>query len=293
VACVQVVRGAAQTVKETVMRRIVLGVLVTATMAAPAAAQTAPAAPAPAPKKVTVVVGADAPSMYMFRGIRQEFDANFTLQPFVDVGIAAAPNVTVNFGSWNSFNTGSSGSGTPGLGAWYESDVYGSVTVTKGKWKPGLLFTSYTSPNDVFKTVNELAGVVSYDDSAKKVPLSPKVILGFELTDGQADGGANKGIYFEAGIRPSFKPGGSSVTIGVPLKLGMSAKDYYEGPSGDSKFGYFDIGLAASVPLSKMKAGAWELHGGVDVFTFGDTLKAFNDGDKARVVGSVGFTITY
>ena len=92
-------------------------------------AATAAAPQAPAPKKVTVTAGADFPTLYIFRGIIQEYDANFTMQPFVDVGVAASPTATVNFGSWNSINSGTSGSDNDALdGAWYESDIYGSVT---------------------------------------------------------------------------------------------------------------------------------------------------------------------
>ena len=73
-----------------------------------------------------------------------------------------------------------------------------------GKWKPGALFTSYTSPNDAFNTVNELAAVLAYDDSASAFPLSPKVVLAFELS-GQADGGTDQGTYLELGVRPVVK----------------------------------------------------------------------------------------
>ena len=39
------------------------------------------------------------------------------------------------------------------------------MTFTGRKLKPGALYTAYTSPNDVFATVHELAGVLAYDDS--------------------------------------------------------------------------------------------------------------------------------
>ena len=56
----------------------------------------------------------------------------------------------------------------------------------------------------------------TYDDSANKVPLSPKAVLAFEL-DGQADGGSNKGTYLELGIRPTFKVA-KMLSIGVPIR---------------------------------------------------------------------------
>ena len=64
--------------------------------------RTQPAPDPPAPKPVTLTVGADFPTAYMFRGIFQE-DKGFIMQPFVDVGIAAAPGVTINAAAGTAF----------------------------------------------------------------------------------------------------------------------------------------------------------------------------------------------
>ena len=175
---------------------------------APAPAPAQAPAEEPAPKRVTTAVGFDFASAYMFRGIFQE-DKGVIVPPFVDVGIAVyqgtgtLSSVTVNGGWWNSLHSGPSGNEGRD-NPWYEADYYASVTFTMGKWKPGALFTSYTSPNDAFKTVNELAAVLAYDDSASAFPLSPKVVLAFELS-GQADGGTDQGTYLELGVRPVVK----------------------------------------------------------------------------------------
>jgi hypothetical protein len=259
----------------------------------PAAAQAAPD-PAPA-KPVTLTIGADFPTAYMFRGIFQE-DEGFIMQPFVDVGIAAAPGVTINAGLWNSVHSGPSGADHPDRNAWYEMDFYASATFQAGKLKPGLLYTAYTSPNDAFATVHELAAVVGYDDSGSTVPLNPKAILAFEL-DGQADGGESEGTYLELGVRPVFPLSGHPkypVTLAVPAKLGLSLKDYYEGLEGDKSFGYFDLGGILSVPLAFMNGKTtWEIHGGVDILWLGDTPKAFNGGDGVKAVGVIGFSMIY
>lgn len=267
------------------------------------ALQTPPpaAAPAPAPKKVTTVIGADVPLLtgYVFRGILQEYDPAFTIQPFVDFGIAASDKVTVNVGSWNSFHSGSNkDAGSRGLHAWYESDVYGQVTFITGKWKPAVLYTAYTSPADVYKTVSEVAGIVSYDDSAMAHPLSPKFILAFETSDASADGGDSKGVYFEAGITPTFKAESMpNVTFSVPVKIGTSLKDYYQVGDEDSKFGYFQFGGKASVPISGIKAGAWEFHAGMDFFVFPDKRKVQQAGDDEptafKPVLNFGFSATF
>ena len=119
---------------------------------APAAAPSAEAS-APA-KKLTVTTGMDFTSAYLFRGIPQH-SGGMIAQPYGDLGIALAKNVSADIGTWDSVHS------TASAGNWYESDYYASLTFTTGKVKPGLLYTSYTSPADSFATVKELAGVVA------------------------------------------------------------------------------------------------------------------------------------
>ena len=267
------------------------------TTAAPATAATQPAPDPPAPKPVTLTLGADFPTAYMFRGIFQE-DQGFIMQPFVDVGIAAAPGLTINAGLWNSFHSGPSGSDHEGgdRSAWYELDFYASATFQVGKVKPGVLYTSYTSPNDAFATVQELAVVLAFDDSGNTVPLNPKAILAFEL-DGQADGGSSKGTYLELGVRPVVPLAPHDkypLTLAIPAKMGLSLNDYYEGANGSDTFGYFDLGGILSVPLAFMNGKTtWEIHGGLDVLWLGENMKALNGGDGVKAVGTIGFSMIF
>jgi hypothetical protein len=248
--------------------------------AAPAATQEA----APA-KRVTVTTGVDFTSAYLFRGIRQHSGGTIA-QPYYDLGIALGHGVSANVGGWNSVHS------TAPAGNWYESDVYGSVTFTAGKLKPGLLYTSYTSPADSFATVQELAGVLAVDDSANPFPLSPKIVLAFELGDGEADGGLNKGTYLELGVRPTVKLH-PKATLAIPVKTGLSVNKYYEGPAGDDHFGFFDTGLQLSVPVISGRSGSLEVHGGVDFMWLGDNLKLLNGDDGFKPVSLIGFTFTY
>ena len=275
--------------QDSTTQTAVAGTAATAAPAASDAAASQPQAEAAPPKRVTVTTGFDFATAYMFRGIYQE-DSGTIAPAYLDVGVALDKGVTLNFGNWSSIHSGPSGHGGHG-NAWYESDYYGSVTFTAGKLKPGVLFTSYTSPNDVFATVHELAGVLAFDDSSSPFPLSPKAIVGFELGDGQADGGLNKGTYLELGIKPALKVA-PSFTIYVPVKAGLSLKDYYEGPTGSNRFGYFDTGIIGSVPLSFLGA-SWEAHGGVDFLWLGDNMALLNSGDDFKPVGIVGVTFTY
>jgi hypothetical protein len=261
------------------------GVTFTKPALAPLAVQAPPAAE-PATPPVSVSAGIDFPSLYMFRGIRQEADPSFTAQPFVELD-ATAGAASFAVGSWNSFNWGSNQDVNDGL--WYESDVYASVGFTTGKVSPTILYTAYTSPNDGFGTVHELAFSADFDDSDSSAPMSPSVTVAFELGDNGADGGANKGIYLQLGIEPAIPTGDSKLSLSVPVTLGMSLKDYYEGPNGDSKFGYLSGGLSASVDLG----GGADVHGSVLVYGFGDTLKAFNNDKASEVVGSIGIGVGF
>lgn len=268
-------------------------------MAASAAAQEASQTPTPAaapapeaapPKRMTVTTGMDFTSAYFFRGIRQH-SGGAIVQPYVDLGIALDHGITLNVGNWDSVHSSAA------AGNWYESDYYGAVTFTAGKLKPGVLYTSYTSPADSFATVKELAGVFAYDDSATAFPLSPKAIVAFELTDGQADGGEEKGVYFELGIKPAIKLA-PKATLLIPIKAGLSLRDYYEGialagTTANDGFGYVDTGLQLSVPAASGKNGTLEVHGGVNFLWLGDNLKTLNGGDGVKPIGLIGFTYTY
>ncbi len=285
------------------MRASVLSVVVGALAPASVLAQQTPAPPPvdpqaavpppepPAPiKRVTFSGAVDFANAYMFRGIFQE-DEGLVIQPFADLAVALSENATVNLGTWNSLHTGPSGADHPDRDAWYEADLYASITFIAGKWKPGVLWTSYTSPNDAFASVHEIAVSLAYDDSGSTVPFSPKVLVAFEL-DGQADGGSNEGIYIELGARPTFPliPSDSHpLTLAVPLKLGLSGNDYYEGVGGSDTFGYFDLGFIASVPLG----GGWDIHGGVDILFLGGNMEALNGGENVKPVALIGIGLVF
>jgi hypothetical protein len=251
----------------------------------------------PNPGAVTLTMGIDFPSVYFFRGIRQEADPALTTFAYGDVGIAlfsndAGQSVSVNFGVWNSLHTGSSGTGaTPTKKAsHYEEDFYATLNVGVGRGiTVSPFYTAYTSPNSSFGTVKELAIKVAHASR-----FAPYGIVAFELS-GQADGGANEGTYGEIGVAPSWPVGARGATVSVPLKLGFSVNDYYELDGTDNTFGYVDIGVLFTVPFSTAptKWGTWNIHGGVDFFGFGDTTKFFNNGDSGQVVGSIGIGMTY
>jgi hypothetical protein len=250
----------------------------------PAVAATAPAPEAAPAKNYVVTTGLDFTSAYLFRGIRQHSGGTIA-QPYGDLAYTTN-GVTFDVGTWNSVHS------TAPAGNYYERDWFGSVTFTAGKLKPGLLYTSYTSPADSFSTVQELAGTLAVDDSKSPFPLSPKILLAFELGDGQADAGTAKGTYLELGVRPSVKLA-PKLTLAIPVKTGLSVHNYYQLDGVDDHFGYFDTGLSLSVPVVAGRSGTLEAHGGIDLMWLGDHLKTINLGDGFRPVTLVGFTYSY
>jgi hypothetical protein len=252
-------------------------------------------------KRATFNGAIDFPTVYFFRGIRQEADPKFTTFVAGDLGVSlladgsgGVKTAGVNFGTWNAFLTGTSGSDPLADNAFYESDLYASLTLGFGggvSITP--MFTAYTSPNDVFKTVKEVSFKVAHANKAATYAL-----VAFELggdDSGQADGGSELGTYLELGIGPSWPLADGKATLAIPVKVGLSLKDYYELSGEDKKFGYIDVGALITVPLS---GGKWNVHGGVDVFGLGDMTGAANsdpDTGEARkswviASGGIGFT---
>ena len=242
----------------------------------------------------------DITNAYLFRGLRQD-DTGFIMWPAADVGVrlfdAAGP--VLHVGSWNSLNTGLAGSDGPTHRLWYESDFYGTLSFAlTNDYAVGATYTAYTSPNGSFSSVKELAFKVGPTDTAavSSTFISPYALIAFELDThpglGQADGGQNAGTYLEFGAAPRWTD--APVNVFFPIRVGLSLNDYYELAGEDHTFGFLSLGAHAEVPLVRTSNyGAWNVHGGLDFFSLGDTPEAFNAGDQTKVVASVGIGFTY
>jgi hypothetical protein len=253
----------------------------------------------PNPGALTLTAGFDFSNAYFFRGIPQD-DTGVVMWPYGDLGFAlfsgqgAVKSIGVNLGTWNSLHTGDAGSDGPSGELWYESDFYTTVALGFGKGTSlGVTYTAYTSPNGMFGTVKELSFRLSVDDSGAlgAFSLKPYAVLAQEL-DGQADGGANEGTYLELGIAPGHAR--SRVSLTVPVKVGLSLSDYYEGLTGDETFGFFSIAGVVTVPLTSAptRFGSWNIHGGVEFLMLGDRNEAVF-GDSSHVIGSIGIGLSY
>jgi hypothetical protein len=252
---------------------------------------------------LTFTGGFDVPTIYFFRGIRQEVKPSVTLWPYGDIGLAlfsgngGMKSVGVNFGVWNSLQTGSSGLKGPSARLHFEEDFYTTLALGFGG-DVGLAttFTAYTSPNAMKNTVKEISVKMT-----KAHKGNPYGLVAFELSDkGQADGGSRKGTYVELGAGPSWRLMKDGPSLAIPVKVGLSLKDYYQLGAVDNRFGFFDVGGLLTVPLKGVpnRFGSWNIHGGADVLVFGATTKQLNVNaaggvKKSQVVGLVGIGLRY
>ncbi len=289
------------------------GLALTVALSGRAAAQTpAPAPPDPNPGSLTLTGSFDAVSTYMFRGIRQHA-TGIALWPVADVGVAvysgagSLQSVGISVGTWNSLHTGDTGVDGPSGKLWYESDFYTTVGLGLSRGTTvSTTYTAYTSPNNAFTTVKEIAFKLGLDDGPwlGEAALKPYALIAFEFDTspgtGQADGGSKAGRYLELGVSPGYATSKASFT--VPVKLGVSLADYFELNTGtpdtpvyvDNKFGYFSVAGLVTAPLgSTTSFGAWNVHAGVEFEALGDTTKALNGGDGHRVIVSGGIGFSY
>jgi hypothetical protein len=270
--------------------RVVSFAAVATLIALPVFAQQPPAADT---DLITVAAGVDVRNVYMFRGVRQD-DTGTITWPSAEVGLRlrdadrGLTSARVRVGTWNSLHSGWAGSDGPSGKRWYESDVY--TTLSLGFAKAVALDTTYTayhSPNEMFTNVKELAFKATVDRSfTAGASLNPYALVAFELDTkpgiGQLDGGLKAGRYLELGAAPALSL--RRITVGVPVKVGLSVGNYYELAGIDHRFGFFSVAGIATLPLTRWA----NVHGGVEYQHLGTTTKAFNGGDTSKTIASVG-----
>jgi hypothetical protein len=255
--------------------------------------------------KISFDLGMDVETKYYFRGILQE-DEEFIGQPYAEVGITvyegdgALNSIKLTGGIWNSIHSEHTGaSSSAGPRSWYEADLYGGVTFgVLDEVEFSTIYTAYTSPNDAFSTVQEVAFGMAYDDSELlgDFAMSPYFTFAVE-TDGTAFG-PDRGTYLEVGGGPEFpliEDADYPVTLAIPLTLGLSVDNYYETSTDEDTFGYFKVGLEAGVPLAFLASeyGAWQFTAGAYYLTLGDSLRDANEGDDWEFLGKFGIAMTY
>ena len=87
-----------------------------------------------------------------------------------------------------------------------------------------------------------------------------------------------------------------SLTLTVPVTLGLNVDDYYQNAAGSQRqTGFFDIGVDLSAPLSCVSSrfGSWELNAGVHFLFLGTRTARLNNNDDSEVIGAMGIGIGF
>lgn len=278
-----------------------IGLMVTfVAAAAPVSAQQGSNAESGA---VDIAASIDFVNQYVFRGVRQNADG-MAMWPAIGVGMTvhsgdgALRRVRVGGGFLSSLHTGDTGSGGPTGKAWYESRMSGSVSFHfAGDVSLETSYTAFTSPNDMFTSVNEVSVKGAIDRRRMfGVAFDPYALAAFELGadpgEGQLDGGRRAGKYLEVGIEPTYPIG--RITLTTPVAVGLSIGNYYEIAMRDHAFGFTTVAGVVTVPLRRSPAfGSLNVRGSVQYGVLGTTTKAFNGGDPSFVVASIGLALSH
>ena len=255
-------------------------------------------------KRLHTYAGIDVVSMYVSRGLI--YSDRVSLQPWVEVHLPLVrpeadgiDEIGWFAGNWNSIQPGSPVDGEAPtrqqerLRDWYEADLYSGIRVAFAqRWTASLRYNYYTSPSDSFSDLHELDARLGYDDSewwrtAEGFATNPSIRLA-KTTRNRA--GPNP-WYLQAGIRPGGQLAGLpwNMSLHVPLVFGFGADGQYQTPGKEHHFGFFQTGVAVSVPLDLLpkSAGDLNLSGGYDLIAVRDRELNFR-GDRTTGVARIG-----
>jgi hypothetical protein len=167
-------------------------------------------------------------------------------------------------------------------------------------WESGLAYRFVSCPRGSFPS-RENAGLrFSYDDSRfwetsfpSFTGLQPSATMGFEAND-RWRRPMDTGLFLQLGIRPGYElelPGRHPVVASLPVTLGLNSEydELARTRTSNPGFGFLDIGLAVSTPLSaRSKHGSsWGLTAGVNFLFLGEGREVLNGGDDFEVIGSI------
>lgn len=269
---------------------------------------TNPVAPA-GERRLRGYAGIDVVSMYVSRGLI--YSDRISLQPWVEVHLPVArPEADVIdevgwfAGNWNSIQPGSAIEGEAPtrqrerLRDWYEADLYSGFRVAFAeRWTASLRYNYYTSPSDSFSDLHELDSRLAYDDAhwwpeAEGFALRPSLRLA-KTTRNRA---GPTPWYLEAGVRPGGQLAGlpGKMSLSIPLIVGFGADGQYLTPEKEHHFGFFQTGVAVSMPMEVLpeSAGAMNLSGGFDMIAVRDRELNFR-GDRTTGVARIGLDYSY
>jgi len=252
---------------------------------------------------------------YMFRGVMNERDG-LIWQPSIGLSLnlfeaeeGVVQSVDLGIGTWLSVHSEDTGSSGGGPDAIYEADYYPSLSVSwAGGVTSAITYYFYTSPNNAFRTVEEVVVDLSYDDSELlgAFAMNPTASFAFE-TRRSSFGGIGKGSVFELGLEPGVEvtlPMESAadypISLTFPIKLALSMDEYYRDNGDNETFGYARIGFHAGIPIACLppRFGDWSITNGFDVYFLGDNVHKyakhnFGMSDSVYPVWTSSLTLEY
>lgn len=254
-------------------------------------------------------LGVEATNAYFFRGIVQE-DDSFAIQPWIEVEVDLFESNEYQFsafiGLWNSIHgeatVGGLGTDDEFLENWYEATPYAGFSAAHDRWTGRAWYSLYTSPEGAFETIEEAAFSVAFDDSDmlfNGFALNPSITVAIETGRDFRDGAdSDQGIYIEPAIEPAVvyeSDALGDITFSMPMRVGLSAKDYYQDVNGgDEIFGFYDFGLKSSFDLPIHRDfGKWTFDASFHFLILGDNPQEYNDEDDTDAFVSVGLTLRY
>lgn len=240
-------------------------------------------------------IGLDWVSQYLFRGYLEEDDGAI-VQPWGEVSLDVLErgdwSVSVFGGAWASLHGRTdSAESRSDLPNFYELDLYGGVGLYRQNAGIEAEYIAYLSPSGAFDDSAEVVFTLLYDDSEEPlldgVSLNPRATLAFEV-GGPAYDAVDRGVYLELGLTPTLVlEGEREIEIGFPLRLGLSASEYYQDEDGNDRgFGFSSVGCVAGIPIRATES--LRLVVGEEVFFLGTNTAAFNEGGDIEVVLRVG-----
>jgi hypothetical protein len=250
-------------------------------------------------------IALDLSNAYFFRGILNEREG-VIFQPtgeltysLISYDDGLIRDVSVGGGVWASIHSEET-LAEHGPHSVYEVDWYPLLSMElAGGVSVSAIYYYYTFPNGAFDRADELNVELAWDDSEVlgRWALQPWVNLAVETQN--TSFGDEEGMGLQLGVEPTlhtFEHDRYPVTVTVPLELGLGIEDYYEDESGgENLFGYFQYGLAASVPLAFMPEGfgEWDLHAKASFLSLSRTLADANRGRSFYPVGVIGVGVEF
>ncbi len=270
-----------------------------------------------------VRAGVDFMNAYFYHGIGQE-DDDLVVQPWTEVTINMVQDdvftwldgVDFRTSARSSHHFGNTGNtANSGREKFYELDFRGEAIVRfLERWSVAAAYMFRVAINNRFNDVQQLEFTLAFDDHdpAYGFKLSPYALVILEV-EGESDAGNRLrgpfklGTLLELGIRPRFdvlQIANRPLTVAVPVKVGISLDDYFEGPDGeDGTFGYVDLGVEVSYPVLLARSDgnrrfAVNLLAGMDVLFLGNSAQDISDfngtgGDSVELIGKFAVTMEY